>query len=97
MKGLKKITLIVLAWVFVAGLAITKIGWADQRSPTTLPTLKEYRLSLTTQAPLTIRPNEFKAMPAQTNWKAEQLFKSGKPAKIFEIKGATGDTTNPNL
>ncbi len=28
---------------------------------------------------------------------AEHLLKSGKPAKIFKIKGATGDTTNPNI
>jgi hypothetical protein len=28
---------------------------------------------------------------------AEQLLKSGKPAKVFQVRGATGDTTNPNL
>jgi hypothetical protein len=28
---------------------------------------------------------------------AEHLLKSGKPAKIFQVRGATGDTTNPNL
>jgi hypothetical protein len=26
---------------------------------------------------------------------AEQLLKSGKPAKVFDVKGATGDTTVP--
>jgi hypothetical protein len=28
---------------------------------------------------------------------AEQLLKSGKPAKVFEIKGAGGDTTKPDV
>ncbi|MHC4735057.1 MAG: multiheme c-type cytochrome [Planctomycetota bacterium] len=28
---------------------------------------------------------------------AEHLLKSGKPAKVFKVRGATGDTTNPNL
>ena len=28
---------------------------------------------------------------------AEQLIKSGKPAKVFKVRGATGDTTKPNL
>ena len=26
---------------------------------------------------------------------AEELLESGKPSKVFEVKGATGDTTNP--
>lgn len=28
---------------------------------------------------------------------AEKLLKSNKPARVFKVKGATGDTTNPNL
>ncbi len=28
---------------------------------------------------------------------AEELLKSGKPAKVFEVKGTGGNTTNPNL
>jgi hypothetical protein len=28
---------------------------------------------------------------------AEQLIKSGKPAKVFEVRGATGDTTKPDF
>jgi hypothetical protein len=28
---------------------------------------------------------------------AEQLLKSGKPAKIFEMKGTGGDTTKPSF
>jgi hypothetical protein len=28
---------------------------------------------------------------------AEQLLQSGKPAKVFEVKGTGGDTTKPDL